>query len=123
MSELLAIGMLADATGVSVSTLRYYDEIGLVAPSERVGGKRRFLPEAVGRVNFIRRAQGVGFSLEEVADILDDSDGAWGRMVVDKLTELGSQRKELDVMITMLEDVQPCGCRVVAECPRLGDEC
>ncbi len=118
MSELLAIGKLADATGVSVSTLRYYDEIGLVAPSKRVGGKRRFQPDAVGRANFIRRARGVGFSLEEIADILDDSDGAWGKMV-----ELRSQRKELEVMITMLEEVRACGCRVVAECPRLGDEC
>ncbi len=123
MSELYAIGKVADATGVSVSTLRYYDEIGLIAPSERVGGKRRFQQDAVGRVNFIRRAQGVGFSLEEVADILDDSDGTWGRMVVDKLAELRSQRKELDLMITMLEEVRTCGCRVVAECPRLGEEC
>lgn len=116
--ELLAIGGLATATGVAVSALRYYDEIGLVAPSTRIGGKRRFGSEAVGRVNFVRRAQQVGFSLEEIKDILDDTAGAWNDVVAGKLDALRSQRAELDAVIAMLEEVQLCGCRIVAECPR-----
>ncbi len=123
MSELLAIGVLAEATGVSVSALRYYDQIKLISPVGRVGGKRRFDRESVGRVNFVRRAQATGFTLEEVRQILDDGDGNWNEMVADKLVSLRSQRGELDTMIGMLEEVSHCGCQVVAECPRLPDPC
>lgn len=123
MSELLAIGKLAEATGTTVSALRYYDQIKLISPIARVGGKRRFGPESVGLVNFVRRAQGVGFSLEEVREILDDTDGHWKRMVTDKLDALRSRRDELDVMIVMLEEVRNCGCRVVVECPRSPEPC
>ncbi len=122
-TELLAIGGLADATGVAASALRYYDEIGLIAPAARVGGKRRFDADAIGRVNFVRRAQSVGFSLDEVRGILDDTVGGWNDMVADKLEALRSQRSELDVMIAMLEEVRACGCRVVAECQRTVDSC
>ena len=118
-SELLSIGTVAEAAGVSVSALRYYDEIGLVTPSARVGGKRRFDSEAVARVVFVRRAQAVGFSLEETKDILDDTVGGWSDIVAQKLAALRSQRRELDQMIAILEDVETCGCRVVLECPRL----
>ena len=121
--ELLAIGTLADATGASVSALRYYDEIGLITPSARVGGKRQFDPEAVGRVNFVRRAQRVGFSLEEVRDILDDTAGEWHDMVADKLAALRARRNELDVMIDTLEEIRACGCQVVVDCVRARDRC
>ncbi len=117
--ELLSIGGVAEATGVSVSALRYYDEIGLIAPCARVGGKRRFETSTVGRVNFVRRAQSVGFSLDEVRDILDDTSGAWNTIVADKLAAVRSQRNELDAMIAMLEEVRARGCRVVAEYPRI----
>lgn len=122
-AERLTIGHLAESTGISVSALRYYDELGLISPSERIGGKRHFDAAAVGRINFIRRAQGVGFSLGEIHDILDDTVGEWNSMVVDKLAILHSQRSELDTMIGILEEVRECGCQVVAECERLIDPC
>ena len=121
--ELLAIGSLSDATGTSVSALRYYDEIGLITPSARVGGKRQFDPDAVGRVNFVRRAQRVGFSLEEVRDILDDTVGEWNNIVGDKLTALHAQRSELDLMIATLEEIRACGCQVVVDCVQARDRC
>lgn len=116
--SLLAIGSLADATGVAVSALRYYEEIGLISSQKRVGGKRRFGADAIGRVNFVRRAQKVGFSLDEVREILDDTSGDWARLVATKLAVLHRQRQELDAVIEVLEEVQSCGCEVVAECPR-----
>ncbi len=116
--DLLPIGNIADATGVAVSALRYYDEIGLISPRARIGGKRRFGPEAIGRVNFVRRAKKLGFSLDEVREILDDTSGEWAKLVADRLASLRQQRDELDAMIDVLEEVQACGCEVVAECPR-----
>ena len=58
---LLPIGEVADSTGVTVSAVRYYDEIGVITATTRIGGKRRFDPDTVGRVSFIRRAQEAGF--------------------------------------------------------------
>ena len=120
---LLAIGTLAGATGVAVSALRYYDEVGLITPTTRVGGKRRFGADAVGRVNFVRRAQEVGFSLDEIREILNDTAGTWPEVVADKLAALRSHRAELDTMIAMLDEIRVCGCRVVSECPRMEMTC
>jgi MerR family redox-sensitive transcriptional activator SoxR len=117
-SDLLAIGTLSDATGVAVSALRYYDEVGLIDASTRVGGKRRFEPAVIGRVNFVKRAQGVGFSLDEIGAILDDDAGSWRNVVVEKLENLREQRDELESMIAMLEAVEDCGCQIVSQCPR-----
>ena len=118
VEALMSIGTLAAATDVAVSTLRYYDEIGLLTPDARVGGKRRFASPAIGRVNFVRRAQQVGFSLDEIREILADDDGAWGELVDTKLATLHQQRTELDAVIALLEEMRACGCEVVAECPR-----
>ncbi len=116
--QLLSIGQIADRVGLSVSAVRYYDAIGLIQTRTRVSGKRRFDPDTVGRVNFVRRAQESGFSLEEISLILDDTAGGWRELVGAKLTELHERRDRLDVMISMLADVQSCGCQVVAGCDR-----
>lgn len=70
------IGALAQSAGVSVETIRYYQRIGLLpAPPRAHGTIRRYPPEALRRLRFIRRAQGLGFSLEEVAALLTLADG------------------------------------------------
>jgi MerR family redox-sensitive transcriptional activator SoxR len=118
--ELLSIGDVASRTGVTVATVRYYDEIGLVSAPERVGGKRRFRHEAIGRINFIRRAQDSSFSLEEIREILDEREGGWRRVVDGKLAELEGRRSDLDAMIAILSEIRDCGCEVVASCERAG---
>ena len=121
--ELMTIGALAAATEVAVSAIRYYDEVGLITPDARIGGKRRFASPAIGRVNFVRRAQQVGFSLDEIRSVLADDEGSWGDVVDGKLVALRAQRDELDTMITLLEEIRSCGCEVVAECPRATGPC
>jgi MerR family redox-sensitive transcriptional activator SoxR len=116
-ADLLPIGEVATRTGVTVSAVRYYDEIGVIISSARVGGKRRFDPDTVGRVNFIRRAQESGFSLEEIQRILDDERGGWHKLVEAKLEELSQRRDHLDTMISLLAEIRDCGCEVVASCP------
>ena len=116
--QLLSIGQLAADVGLSVSTVRYYDEIGLIKTAARVGGKRRFEQETVGRVNFVQRAKDTGFSLEEIRLILDDTAGGWHDLVDAKLAELTSKRSRLESMISMLSEIRECGCQVVSECER-----
>ena len=118
-SELLPIGDVAEQTGVTVSAVRYYDEIGVITTAKRVGGKRRFDPTIVGRVSFIRRAQEVGFSLDEIRTVLDDEHGGWHEVVDQKQVELIERRDRLDTMIEMLREIRECGCEVVASCPRI----
>lgn len=115
----LSIGQLADETGIAVSAVRYYEQRGLVEAVRRVGGKRRFRSDAVGRISFIRRAQDAGFALEDVKSILNDQSRSWPNIVEHHLDELRHRREQLDVTISMLEQVQECGCRVVSECPRV----
>lgn len=117
----LAIGELSAATGVAVSALRHYDEIGVISAVERVGGKRRFSHETVGRVNFVRRAKRFGFSLAEIRDILDDTSGQARRLASIKRDELQVRKRELTIMIGLLDDMMACGCEVVARCPAVTD--
>lgn len=67
----LTIGGLADAVGVSVETIRYYQRIGLMLmPEKQYGSIRRYGRTALNRLHFIRRAQQLGFTLEEVRQLL-----------------------------------------------------
>jgi len=68
----LKIGEIAKQTGVSVGTLRYYESQNLLHPSERGdNGYRYYTPEAIQQVQFIKQAQTLGFSLDEIRHILD----------------------------------------------------
>ncbi|MGH9271473.1 MAG: MerR family transcriptional regulator [Ilumatobacteraceae bacterium] len=72
----MTIGELAGRTGFPASTLRYYDEIGLVRPGGHSdAGYRRYGDDALERLAFVARAKDLGCSLEEIADLLSLSDG------------------------------------------------
>ena len=118
-TRLLPIGEVAETTGIAVSALRYYEEIGVISSAARVGGKRRFDPATIGRVSFIQRAKEAGFSLEEIGTILDDETGTWRVLVDDKLIELTKRKDRLETMISMLAEIRECGCGAVAACPRV----
>ena len=70
------IGNLARASGVGVETVRYYERRGLVPqPSRATGAYRRYTHGHVSRIRFIRRAQELGFSLDEIETLLELQDG------------------------------------------------
>lgn len=67
----LTIGKLAEAARVNIETIRYYQRRGLLdEPPKPLGGHRRYAPEQARRVRFIKRAQALGFTLDEIAAIL-----------------------------------------------------
>src|SRR5690606_14821572 len=67
----LSIGRLAKSAGVGVDAIRFYERIGLLpAPRRSASGYRLYRPDDRQRLEFIRRAQGLGFSLEEIASLL-----------------------------------------------------
>ena len=72
----MTIGRLAREAGVNVETVRYYQRRGLIdEPAKPSGGHRRYQSSALRRIAFIRRAQGLGFSLAEIEVLLKYSDG------------------------------------------------
>ncbi|MFZ5847293.1 MAG: MerR family transcriptional regulator [Actinomycetota bacterium] len=72
----MQIGEVAERTGLSLRTLRYYEEVGLVTPSARsAGGFRLYAETDVARLRLIRRMKPLDFSLEEMKDVLSVLDG------------------------------------------------
>lgn len=71
----LTIGRLARAADVGVETVRYYQERALLPIPTRVGGFRQYPRNLVERIRFIKRAQDLGFTLDEIADLLRLNDG------------------------------------------------
>ena len=70
----LTIGRAAAAAGVNVETIRYYQRRHLLdEPSKPLGGYRRYSSETVKRVRFIKRAQTLGFTLEEISGMIGTS--------------------------------------------------
>jgi MerR family mercuric resistance operon transcriptional regulator len=75
-TDTLTIGALAAEAGVNVETIRFYQRRGLLGQPQRPpGGVRRYGPGEVARVRFIKSAQRIGFSLDEVAQLLQLEDG------------------------------------------------
>ncbi|MCA1593367.1 MAG: MerR family transcriptional regulator [Acidobacteria bacterium] len=104
----LRIGELASRTGVSIDTVRYYERRRLLPRAARTGGGfRLFSPEAVERINFIKQAQGIGLSLDEIEQLLATGGGAGKcRSVRDllraKITELDERTKAMEEFRTTL---------------------
>jgi DNA-binding transcriptional MerR regulator len=96
----LQIGEVANRTGVSVDALRYYERLKLLPAARRSsGGFRRFTSEHVERVRFIKQAQELGFSLEEIKGLLATGGADECRKVRDlirlKLAELDDRLKAM----------------------------
>jgi len=71
MKETTFIGQVAKAVGVSVQAVRYYERLGLLPTAHRTpAGYRVYGPDAVDRLRFIQQAQALGFSLDEIREIL-----------------------------------------------------
>ncbi len=91
MPESLTIGELARRAGVTTSALRYYDELGLVRPSGRVSGHRRYAVDAVAQIGVVRFLQDVGFTLAETKGLIASrkrSPVSWRALAVRKSAEL-----------------------------------
>ncbi len=110
MSEEMTIGRVARAAGVNIETIRYYQRRGLLAkPRKPLSGYRRYAPDTLARLRFIRRAQELGFTLREIVDLLKLGDGSCKETrelaerkrsnIEARINDLMSMRKTLDELI------------------------
>ncbi|MEK7437831.1 MAG: MerR family DNA-binding protein [Pseudomonadota bacterium] len=122
----ITVGQLARAAAVNVETVRYYQRIGLLPlPRRNFGSIRRYLADDLKRVRFVKRAQKLGFSLDEVALLLGLSDGrhcaetkalAETRLAVveEKIADLEAIRQALKGLIAKCsKGSRGCGCPVI----------
>jgi MerR family transcriptional regulator, mercuric resistance operon regulatory protein len=116
----LRTGEVADRAGVNVQTLRYYERRGLIAPPARsVGGHRAYPPDTVALVATIKAAQRLGFTLDEVADLLETRHRPTAdlrRRAVDKLAEIDRRLADLAEIRATLAEVVAAGCDSLTDC-------
>ncbi|ABE46677.1 Hg(II)-responsive transcriptional regulator [Polaromonas sp. JS666] len=123
-SQILTIGALAAEAGVNVETIRFYQRRKLLPEPERpFGGIRRYGPAEVSRLRFIKAAQRIGFTLDEIAQLLQLEDGthcSQARTIAEhKLTDVRHRLEDLQRIETALAQlVKRCAAgRGKVTCP------
>jgi MerR family redox-sensitive transcriptional activator SoxR len=123
MTSGLPIGALAERTGVAPSALRFYEAEGLISSQRTDGGQRRYHRDAIRRVSFIRVAQQVGLSLEEIREALESLPNHRTPTEKDWHELSTSWRPRLDEQIALLERLRDkldacigCGCLSLPIC-------
>jgi DNA-binding transcriptional MerR regulator len=121
---LLTIGELAERGGVRTSTLRYYEDEGLLRPTTRVSGQRRYEESAVEALTVIRFCRALGFSLDEIRTLLSEPRSTrkrtqWRRLVDTKLEEVDESIARAKTMKRLLETSRDCDCVDLEQCATL----
>jgi MerR family mercuric resistance operon transcriptional regulator len=125
----LRTGEVAKAAGVNRQTLRYYERRGLLsAPTRTLGGHRLYPPEAVTVLRVIKAAQRLGFTLEEIADLIEvgrhhhrGPDASLQVRAKVKLEEVESRIADLQEIRTTLLAAVDAGCDDLVQCA--GSDC
>lgn len=110
----IKIGALSEQTGVHLETIRYYQRLGLMPTPDRSRGTiRRYGLDAASRLRFIKRAQALGFSLDEVKLLLDLSAG---EHCAETKTLAQRKKKLVDQKIADLRAIQAALDKLVRAC-------
>lgn len=119
----LSIGEVAERTGVAVSTLRFYEAEGLVSAERTGGGQRRYPRSVLRRLAFVRIAQRVGLSLDEIRQalaVLPDgrtpTKADWARLSEAWRPALDEQIAVLERLRDQLSSCIGCGCLSLRAC-------
>jgi MerR family redox-sensitive transcriptional activator SoxR len=120
---LLTIGELAERAGVATSAIRFYEEKGLVRSTRTTGNQRRYEKSTLRRVAFVRAAQRVGLTLEEVAEALSTlpegrtpTKSDWHRISREWKPRLEEQVRRIRLLEQRLDSCIGCGCLSLKSC-------
>ena len=124
MSDVLvSINKIARESGVAASALRYYERCGLINAGIKIGGRRHYPPSIVQRLSVIKVCQKIGFSLAEIAELLDGRpgrEGAWREVAQARRGEVLRQINQLQHLLELLDTAMDCNCHRLYECPQMG---
>ena len=122
-TDLLSIGEVAARTGLAVSAIRFYEDVGLVAPQRNDAGHRRFARSSIRRLSFVLFAQRLGYQLDEIKAQLDTlppdsapTDDDWERLSVGFSHELDARIAGLELLREKLSGCIGCGCLSLERC-------
>ena len=110
----MSIGEVAEIAEVATSTLRYYEEIGLIAPPKRVNGRRRFTPAILPILALIQLAKDANFTLDEIKELLYDFPAEtpvserWQTIAQRKIKEVEQMIREAESTKALLEESLNC---------------
>jgi MerR family redox-sensitive transcriptional activator SoxR len=122
---MLSIGDVAARTGVAVTTLRWWEERGVLQPAGRVSGNRRYEATALRHVALVRMCQRAGFSLAEIAALLggrsadEPAARSWEALARRKLPELDAVIVELQELRDTVASCLECRCMSFEHCQLL----
>ncbi len=123
MTQSLAIGELADRTGLAVSAIRFYETHGIVKPLRNKGGHRRYGRSDIRRLSFVMAAQNLGFPLGEIAEHLHGLPDHKAPTKADWTRISKTFRVQIDARIAALEELRDkldgcigCGCLSLKSC-------
>lgn len=121
----LAIGEVATRAGMSASRIRYYEARGVLPEPERVAGKRRYTHEVLRRLAIIDAAQRVGFSLDEIRDLLGSRDEPaherLRQLATLKLPALDELIQRASAVRRLLKLCSNCNCESIDVCRMFDD--
>jgi MerR family transcriptional regulator, mercuric resistance operon regulatory protein len=123
--DVLSIGKLSQQSGVNIETIRYYEKIGVMpAPGRSTGGFRIYGPDHLKRLSFVRRSRQLGFSLDEIRNLLRLVDGHGHTcaevhaLMLSHLAEIRRKIRDLRrLQRAMAEMAARCSGESVPECP------
>ncbi len=118
----MLIGEVAERVGVRTSAIRYYESVGLVRPTKRVGGRRFYEPVVFEQLALIRLAQDAGFSVREIRTLLHGFEegtpptARWQALVRRKIEEVNDRIERAERMRDLLDKLARCRCATLGEC-------
>jgi MerR family redox-sensitive transcriptional activator SoxR len=118
----LTIGEVARRAGVRTSALRYYEEVGVLPPAERIRGQRRYDESVLARLAVVRLAQDLGFSVAEIRALVEGFDDVgvpsdrWRELAIRKMAEVDALITRAEHMRQVLEESLHCGCLTLDAC-------
>lgn len=123
--QTFGVGEIARRAGVAVSTIHYYERIGLLPPSQRVNGKRRYELTILKKLALIRLGQQAGLRIAEIQTLVHDFPAntppaeRWQSIAPQKIRELDELLLEIQARKALLEQTQACQCNSLEDCATL----
>jgi MerR family redox-sensitive transcriptional activator SoxR len=121
----MLIGEVARRSGLTASTLRYYERAGLLPAPARSSRRRQYEPRVMGRIRIIQVARDAGFTISETRAFLTGFPSSaipsarWQKLAQRKLAELDLRITQVMKMKALLQSSFHCSCRTIEDCERL----
>jgi MerR family transcriptional regulator, redox-sensitive transcriptional activator SoxR len=121
-SMALSISEVAKQIELRPSAIRYYEQIGILPPAQRVSGQRRYDVTALHRLVLIQRARQTGFTLNEIKQLFfgfragTPPSARWEKLKKRKIVELDAMLDHIQSMRELLEQQGKCRCTALEEC-------